>query len=431
MPFLSPARLLLSSIAAALLLAACGGGDNDDTSTVRFINATSGVGALDLVIDDETMVSAAPDATSDYFQIGDGIRTHEIRLTGTDSPVLAADLGTVGGERYSIVAWGRDGAEQLSLLGEEEDEPSSGQTKVRLFNAAQDVGPLDLYLTDAHASLDDVASKADNVRTGSASGYAQMSKGAYRLRITGAGDTDDLRLDVPSVMFDDRARTTIIVQQGRSGVLVHALLVVQEGGATSLRNTKARMRLVASVSSNGTVHAGIGNQPLSAAALASPAIGSYLLVPSGPQLMSVTVNGGTVSAVTANLLAGADYTLLAYGNAAAPALKMSTDDNRLPSNGKAKMRLVHGAQGYDALTLSLDAVMVADSMLGETSSYYSVDPNGGNALIEVTSPYSNDPLYTTEKSNGLTGVTIAQQGVYTVFMLGGNAAPRGVLRKER
>ena len=425
------AIIALSGI-TAVLLSACGGNDDTDTG-VRLLNATYGVGNLNFYTDDDKRASdVAPDSVSDYVGIDSGTYTGKIKASGSDSSLTTNSVTIQEDKRHTVVAWGRQDAVKLALFTDNEDEPDSGVAKVRLFNAAPDAGGIDMYLTDSSTSLDNSSANASSINSGSASGYAEISRGTYRLRITGAGDKTDLRLDVAQVTFGDKERVTIVVQPSAGGLLVHALSLVQEGGVTTYKNTTARARVVAGVSSNGSAMVKIGDATISSGQT-SPGVGSYVLFGAGNKTLLTQVNGATVSSATTNFAAGGDYTVLVYGSTSSPLMTLITDDNRLPSSSsKAKFRLVNGATGYDTLSLAVDSVSLAnDVALGTASNYSTTNTNSGNALIEVTTALSNDPLYTTAKSSGNTGVSIDAQGVYSVFMLGGNSSPRGVLRKER
>jgi Domain of unknown function (DUF4397) len=423
---------LAALLLVGLLLIGCGGSDNNSAS-VRFVNATTDVGGLDLYTgDDKRASNVAPDAVSDYASIDEGSYTAKIKLSGNDSALISPSVSLTGDNHYAAVAWGRSDAVRLAVLTEEEDEPSAAIAEVRIFNGATDVGKIDAYLTDPAAALDTVSANASSISTGSVSGYAELAKGTYRLRITAAGDKTDVRLDIASITLADKDRVTIILQPTPGGVLAHSLLLVQQGALTVNKNTYARARAVASVSGNGVVAAKVGSTSLSAA-LTSPAVGNYVLVPSGSQTLLAQVNGATVSSASTTFAAGGDYTVFLYGGTSSAQLTLLSDDNRLPTDSsKAKMRLVHGGEGYSSLSLALDSVSVASEVpFGQASTFTQVTPNKGNALVEVTSALSNTPLYTTVKTSGDTGVSIDAQSVYTVFMLGGNAAPRGLMRKER
>jgi hypothetical protein len=425
-----------AALATSLLLAACGGGgDEDGSSAIRLLNATTDVESTSLYESDDKIVgSVARDAASSYASVGAGDYTLKIRSDADGATLVSSSQTLSGDKHYTVVAWGGSGSIKLKVLAEDEDAPSSGYADVRLFNATTDAGALDMYLTASNVALEDASPTASSVGGGSLAGYAERSAGTYRLRITGTGDKTDLRLDVPAITLGDKQHMTVIAQQGVSGVLVHALVLVQQGDLTLAKNTKARARLAAGVSSNGVAAAVVGDTPLSPG-MTSPNVGNYVIVPSGDQTLQVKVNGAVTSAATTRFTAGADYTVLVYGDASSGSqLSLLSDDNRLPTSAsRAKMRLVHGLPGYDNLGLSLNSLSVlSDVAYGSGSSWASVVAStDGNAIVEVTTPLSSTPLFTTEKSGSSSGLNIAEQGVYTMFMLGGNADPKGVLRKER
>lgn len=422
-----------SALVPALLsmfLSACGGNDDED-ARLRLLNATSDMESLDLYTDSDRRVSdVGIDTLSDYASFEEG--SFDIRLkNGTDGTTLASTSQTLAKEKHSTaVAWGSNGAVNLKMLEDEGDGPGSGLSHLRVFNATTDAGSLDVYLTSANATLDNATANAGTVTGGSVSNYGEVSSGTYRLRVTAAGDKDDLRLDVPSITLGDQQRVSLVLRQGSGGMLVHALALVQQGGLIMARNPHARARLAAGISNNGVVSATIGDTSLSKG-MTSPGVGNYQLIRAGDQTMQVQVNGATASSATTSITAGADYTVLAHGTSAVTLLN---DDNRLPSNtARAKMRLVHGVQGHESLSLALNAVSVAsDVPYGTASAWANVLTNAdGNAILEVTSPLSNSPLYTTERTSGTSGLNISARGVYTAFMLGGNSEPKGILRQER
>ena len=66
-------------------------------------------------------------------------------------------------------------------------------------------------------------------------------------------------------------------------------------------------------------------------------------------------------------------------------------------------------------------------LLGGCGVLIAIGSMAGNdsARLDVSSASSSDAVYTA------TEVNLQAQGVYTLFVLGGNAAPTGVLRKDR
>jgi hypothetical protein len=82
-------------------------------------------------------------------------------------------------------------------------------------------------------------------------------------------------------------------------------------------------------------------------------IGSrYTLLDAGTVPLTIMVNGTQAAVPDVSLQAGADYTLLVWGSAGAVHTSLITDDNRLPTGGNAKLRLLNGMSTLGApLTL--------------------------------------------------------------------------------
>lgn len=419
------------ALTLAALVAGCGGksGSDDDPAQLRVLNLASDVASVDLALDDTKVVSAtAQDTLSPFVSVDTDSYDVDVLAAGGSTALNTSTRTLAAGEHYTAVVWGRESALMLSTLPEDgdEDDITSGSARLRVFNATTDVGALDVYLTRSDTALEDTTPHLSSVASAGLSSYASLTSGTWRLRITGAGDPADLRLDIPSITLADKKFNTLVLTAGSGGVLVHASLYVQQqAGLTTARNTQARLRVLAGVNGNGTV--GVNwNGSAVAAGLRSPAIGPYALVEAGEQLLELRVNGSTVASQTLTLAAGADYSLMAWGESGTPRLSLLNEDNRLPSSSsRAKLRLVHGASQTDALTLSLDyAVLVSALAPGQASSFVSATTRSAGR-VDVSAASSADALFVA------TDVNLQSQGVYSVFLLGGNSTPTGVLRKER
>lgn len=423
-----------AALSITMMLAACGGGSNDDSkqATLRLVNATSDVASMNLLMASSSKLSAvAVDTVSSSFSFDAG--TYDTDLTSGSATVelLSGSRSYTENTQYTAVAWGSASALKMALLSDTSDAsdaPASGAAVVRMFHAAPDAGALDIYLTTASADLESVSPTVTALAGGSLTSYASIAPGSYRLRITGTGDKSDVRLDQADVVIGNQARTSLVLQPGSGGVLVHALQVTYNGSLTALKNTQARVRLVAGVEGNGAVTASVGGTALNVG-LRSPSVGAYVRVPAGAaQTLGLAVAGVAQADTPQAIAAGADYTVLVSGLAAAPLVTVLSDDNRLPtSTTRTKLRLVHAAYGQDALTLAVDYNALATGVsYASASGFASVTANSA-ATVEVSSPLVAMPLYSTASST----VNLQAQGVYSVFVLGGGSAPTGVLRKDR
>lgn len=422
------ATVVMALVAA--LATGCGGSKSSTGSAqLRVLNLASDVASVDLTLDDATVARAtAVDTLTGYVDVDPDTYDVDVLRNGSGSSLNNSSRSFAADQHYTAVVWGRESALKLSTLPEDDDEDdiSSGKARLRVFSATSDLGALDIYLTRNDTALDSTTPVASSVVSAGLSSYATLDAGSWRLRVTGAGDSSDLRLDVPVLSLADKKYTTLVLTAGSGGVLVHAsVLVQQQTGLTTARNTQARIRVLAGVESKASVGVSWNGSTL-AASLRSPAVAPYALVDAGEHALELRVNGSVVSTGTASLTAGADYSLLAFGDSAAARLSLISDDNRLPSStSRAKLRLIHGASLADALTLSVNyAALISDLPLGSASTF-ATPATATDTRVDVSSLSSADALYTA------TDVDLESLGVYTLFVLGGNGTPTGVLRKDR
>lgn len=417
--------------ALAGLLAACGGGSDPNSASLRLLNASVGYDSLDLFIDgDRKLAAVSTNAVSSGLTLDASTYTVSLRSAGGSTTLSSASRTLSSSTDYTLVAYGSSGSLKTALLTDDEDAPGSSEAKLRVLQAAPEAGSVDIYLSDSCATVTDfngASTLATSVSGGSTSSYVTTGSGTLCVRVTGAGDTSDLRLAVPALSLGSKDVVTLVLTPGASGALVNALAVKQGGAVTPYANGYARVRLAAAVASSGKVGATVGSTTLSAGTT-SPNVISYALVPAGTPALSVTVNGTAVASSSLSAAAGGDYTLLVTGSVAAPQVAVLTDDNRLPtSTTNAKVRLVHGSADHAAgtMTLTVNASILADSVAYATASSYGIVTAGTDLAVQVTSPDASSALYDNS------AVTLSAQGVYTLFMLTNGSTPRAVLLKDR
>jgi len=419
----------MAAAVTAFALAACGGGADRSKANVRFVNASSGYAALDARVDDERrFASVAYGQGEAYLELdpdADAIDT-DVTRPGSTTPLVSLTPAVSKRNFYTLLAWGAEGALKVTQLDDNAAEPDSGKAQLRVFNAAADAGALDVYLTADADPLADAVARQAGAAVGSATGFATLNAGTWRLRVTGAGAKSDLRLDVGGLVLGSRQVVTLVLTPGTGGVLVNALVLVQEGTVTAKANTQARVRVAAGVPDSGAVTALVGGQTLMDG-VGAPAIGAYALVPAGDQLVSVSVSGMALASSTVTLAAGSDHTLLVHSPAGAPVASWIADDNRLPAaSGKAKLRLVHGmASAIGSLALTADGLPIAGNLAVGTASAFTELPAAASIDMVVTASGAVLPVAT------LIDRSLSSGGVYSVFVLGSPSAVTALLRQDR
>lgn len=428
-----------SALALASVLPGCGSSSSSSgTGRLRLLNACVGYANLGMTVDTSTTVSpVAFGSVSAYGSYKSGSIATAITDGATGSVVTSQSRSVQSGVDYTLVAYGWSTAVKTFQLTDGETAPGSGYGKLRILNAGADAGSLSLYLTAETADLALASPTIAAVGTDMASGYAQITTGTYRLRVTGLGNTDDIRLDVSGVTINSASVLTLVVTPGTSGVLVQGMLVEQGGNATLLGNAKARVRVVASLANNASVAVTVGSTQIMSTTL-SPSIGSYVTLNSStsvPVAVTITDDGSTFGkgyvggvGLNAALAAGGDYTILVHGTVANPQVTVITDLNRLPTVAtNAKVRLIHAASDLAASGMSLTvnySAMASNVAFGSASTYSEV-ASSTNSIIDVTNPLALSSVYTAS------AVTLSAGAVYTVFILMGTKGPVGLLRRER
>lgn len=419
------------------LVAGCGGGRIGKVGDVRLVNATTVADykSLDLYAGDERIASAVgSDGASSYAEVDAGTRALSLRLADGGAQLASASAAVSKDAHYTVLAYvGAAGALSSVVLGDDESAPGDGSAKVRVLNAAAgDAGTLNAYLSPTGCTA---LSASNAVATGAGatapSAYATFGAAAggtrYHLCVTAAGDSGDLRLDVPTLTLTSRQVTTVVLTATASGTLVNALVVDQQGATTAQRNANARLRVVADAAGKATVSVTLGGSVLASAA-GSPSVGNYATVAAGALTADLRIGGTAVAPGTLTVPAGADLTLLVAGSAAAPTVNLITDDNRpsTATSAPTRLRLLHGVNGVaDKLALSADLSPVAgDVDFGTASKPANVAALAG-ATVQVSSPSSGTALFSQ------TAPTTLRTGVYTLFLLGDAGSPVGVLRSDR
>jgi hypothetical protein len=409
------------------LLAACGGGEDRTKAQVRLVNASSGYASLDLYVDDNRLQSAvAYGATDRYVEVDPARTATEITRAGSTTPLVSTTPALAKGDRYTLVAYGAEGALRAALLDDNASEPDSGKAHVRVLNAAPEAGNVDVYLTTAESDLADAEALQAGAVAGTVGGFLIVEAATWRLRVTAAGDRDDLRLDLSGIVLASRQIVTVVVTPGAGGVLVNALVITQRGAISALDGARARVRAVAAVTDSGAVVATVGGVNLMNGT-GAPAAGSYRLVPAGAVAATVMVNGLAVAVPDGALASGTDHTLLVWGPATGAAAAWIADDNRPPTvTGRAKLRLVHGLADLDAaIALTVDFSPVADAVSPGGASTPSQLDASTTAALTVTAVGRGSPIWTAVDQ------TLVAGGVYTLFIVGRVDAPTGILRKDR
>jgi hypothetical protein len=416
---------------AAMSLVGCGG-HGSSSANVRLVNATLTHASLNLLATSATVITATPiNTVSSYVGVSSGSTPLQINDGTTNTVLAVATPSLASGINYAVVAYESGGTVRTSLIQENTAAPVSGTANLRIFDTATDAGAIDVYVTDPSVDISTLSSPTFSFTSSSstqATSFLSLAPGNYRIRVTGQGNTADLRLDIPLITISALQNATAILTPTTGGTLVNGSVLVENGTYAATSNTNLRVRLVAAVTTGATVSGSSGTTPI-ASSVVSPSVGAYTLVPAGSTL-TITVNGAAVTPPDpATLTAGSDTTLLVYGSSASPVATLIYDDNHLPTLvTNFKLRLINGVTGTAATSYTLDAnfALIAANVAPGTASAYSIVGAGTGTVtrLDILSPNSAAPIFTDSMLN------IPGNAVYTVFMLGDGSAPIHLLQRD-
>lgn len=418
----------LMMVSGLTLLTACGGGGGDDDNgkaQLRLVNASSAYSGLDLKVDDASVATGVAYGAASSYASADAGESLTALVQSGGSTVTSLYPTLTKGNHYSLITYGWAGNMKSTILQEEEEAPAENYAKLLVLNLAPDAGTLDVYLTQ---NIDDLANATPTISAvagGSSSGYNTVASGTYRVRLTASGKSTDLRLNIPTITLASKQVATLVVTPTQGGVLVNSILLTQQGSLNAFGASNARARVVAALADNAQVNATLGGATLMPTSVA-PNIGEYQIVAAGSPALNVTVNGSALPVATPAMGAGNDYTVLVWGEAAAPQISILSDDNRLPAAGSAKFRLINGVARLNAgLTMTLDYSAIASNVLPGAVSGVTTVTASSSSLLNVNSPTSGTPVYS------VSSLPVQSTGIYTVFMMGGANNIQGTLRRER
>ena len=411
---------LTGMLMSVALLAGCGGGSSGSkTAQLRLLNASVGYPSLDLSINGTVKNSAvAYGAAGSYVDVTTDAITTAISVAGLSSSLSSSSRSLTKDTHYTLVGYGWQGALKTALIQEDVAAADSGKAKVAVLNLAVDAGSVDVYLTGSTDALADASAVTSGVAGGGGSAYTSIGAGTYRLRVTGASDKTDLRLDVSGLTLDSTKVATLVLTSGVGGVLVNGVTMVQQGATATFANNLARARVVAAVSGNGAVSASLGGNVLSTSLVSPNPYNSYVQFPvtAASLPVSLSVNGSAFAVPAQAVVAGGDYTLLVWGDKAAPQVTLVTDDNRLPlTTNTGKIRLfnaMHGAAAPLTLNSDISGILANNVPQGTASAFFPNITASTSVRLQVISPLSVTPL------EDITGYNIVSKGVYSFFMFG-------------
>jgi len=404
---LSSRWLTLSALGAmALLSAACHDSSSNRETQVRAIHASSDAPNVDVLVNGAVKLTNVPyRAASSFLTIPAGTTTLAVNPTGTSTSVIDTSVALAANQQYTaivvgLVATSAPQSEQIQavLVDDPGNAPATGNVKLRVVHGAPGVPTVDIYVTNVGAALPSAPTipglAYTTVAPASGAKALEITGGSYEIRATVSGDT------TKTVVFDSGSVSLpangdlLVTAIPASGVSPISLLVAPVGAdAAVIADDRAAIR-VAHFSPNVPAvdvsldDAGTTTSALALANVSFPTASAYAIVPaaaydasvalaSNPDTAVLTLKGASFAANTSTSV----FAVGLLGGTGTQALHLAAfADDRVPVEGKAKVRVIHlspDAPAVDVVALGSGGAIAAT--LVSDLSY----PNATTADLEV------------------------------------------------
>lgn len=419
-----------AAVLAAVLVLAAGcsnSGTSQNSTRIRALNAVVDAEQLDVLVDDDVkLAGVALGATTALAEFDSGEVDVKIRSATNATLLLEKTVSLSSGTISTLVMYGKRNAMGLLALGETGATPADGKFKVRAVGLSPDVGAADLYIVTG-TSVDGPATLA-SVGYLSATDYAEVNAGAYRIIITVAG-TKEILFQSLSQTLEQGARLTVAVFPSAGGRLVNAVLLREgdNGSGNLLPNPLGRIKAVNAIGDSPALNFKADGTPL-LANVPFAGSSSYVTLATGARTVQIepsNVPGSVAASAVHEVEAARDYTVLALDSIAAPHIAVVADDNTLPTSGYAKLRFVNALSGTSSVDILVDFASRATGVgFGSASAYSQLTP-GSTYTITFATPGGVTVIATLADAELLSG------GVYTALLMGGAGGVQARLVRDR
>ena len=203
------------------------------TSMVRFVNAVSASGALDVMTDSVSLFTAVEyGSVTAYREVRDNIKAFSLRPKGRDAQLIGNTETMRDGGRYTIVALpDRDGGTTLRIM-KDDLATDSGRARIRVVNAAPGNDDMDIVMIGRKDAL------FDDIDYGTEAGFKDVDPTETSFAVR----REDSRRDVATVkrMQIMAGRAYTIVLAGNAGGALRAISFSDEFAADSASATTSR-----------------------------------------------------------------------------------------------------------------------------------------------------------------------------------------------
>ena len=155
-------------------------------------------------------------AVSSYRSMPAGVYTIAMVPAGSKSstkPMLSASVAVVAGKASTVAAYGLNKKLMLKVFTDDLSTPAAGQARIRLIQASTRTSSIDVKTATG-------ISIAENAKSGTATGYAEVAAGPWALTLTGK----NVRSIEPVTLANGSVTTLLVLDTTGGGLAVRPIV---------------------------------------------------------------------------------------------------------------------------------------------------------------------------------------------------------------
>lgn len=340
--------------------------------------------AIDLAINGSPAFSnVAFESVTAYQEYDNRTTSFAVTLSGTSTTLATFSFPLAGDQPYTVLVYGTLSAPQLTMVAEIGNAPSNGNIQVTIFNAAPNVGGIDVYVTAPGADISNVGPNFGNVGYGGTTTSIQFSPGTYQVRIAPQG-TKTIIYDSGGSALTPNVALSLIAYARGSGTLVNAQVLQANGPVAPLDNIFARMKALNAALDVPQVNQLIGTLAVNSN-VAFATASAYTLIPQDPTTINFeasAVPGATLASLPATIGPALDVSTFIAGPVGNQQVFLLQDLNIAPASGFARVRFVNASWNTNPANVAINGNVLATNVAyGTASGYASVGTTTGTLVF--------------------------------------------------
>jgi hypothetical protein len=364
--------------------------EHHNEASLRIMHASPDAPPVDILIDNRVVLSSVSYKTaSPFLKIEAGTHNIKVNAAGTSTTVINADIDFHQDSFNTIIAV--DFLSQINalVLSDTDSTPSGANLKIRVVHGSPSAPAVDVYVTAPDKNLATIDPTIENLAFSKSTDFLKIPQGNYQIRVTPTGlkevayDSGAITLNAGSILTAVAVNST----GGTSGIGIVALTNDPNNPSLEIPDIQAQLRVIHASPDAPNVDVLVDDKIAISDVAFKQFNQDYLVVDAGTHNLKVNAVGTATSVIDANkvLDGGTDYTVLAVGFLAEIEPLILVDDNTPPTDGKAKVRVIHASPDAPNVDVLVDdKVVLVDVPFKGASPFLEVDAGARNFKVNAT-----------------------------------------------